>query len=76
MEPYPSDPQNEIERPGDPPFDLVTVRHHGQEFPDSEPQPLAYAPGRVISGKYKLLRLLGQGGMCTVWAVQNMVLDA
>jgi serine/threonine protein kinase len=35
-----------------------------------------YRPGDVIAGKYELLHLLGQGGMSSVWAVQNLVLDA
>jgi eukaryotic-like serine/threonine-protein kinase len=76
MEPSRSDPQNEIERPANTPFELITLRQHGPESSPAGAPSLSYAPGRLIADKYRLLRLLGQGGMCTVWAVQNVVLDA
>ncbi|HEU4579554.1 MAG TPA: protein kinase [Polyangiaceae bacterium] len=35
-----------------------------------------YAPGDVISDKYRLLQLLGEGGMGSVWVAENMALKA
>jgi serine/threonine protein kinase len=35
-----------------------------------------YAPGDVIGGKYCLVRLLGEGGMGSVWVAENMSLKA
>jgi serine/threonine-protein kinase len=35
-----------------------------------------YAPGDTIAAKYRLERLLGEGGMGAVWAAHNVALDS
>jgi serine/threonine-protein kinase len=35
-----------------------------------------YAPGDIIAAKYRLERLLGEGGMGSVWAAHNVALDS
>ena len=35
-----------------------------------------YAPGDIIAAKYRLERLLGEGGMGAVWAAHNIALDS
>jgi serine/threonine protein kinase len=35
-----------------------------------------YGPGDVISDKYRLVQLLGEGGMGSVWVAENMALKA
>lgn len=35
-----------------------------------------YRPGAIIRGKYRLERVLGEGGVGTVWLARNLVLDS
>ncbi len=39
------------------------------------PQRVEYRAGDVIAEKYQLVRMLGAGGMATVWVAQNQALD-
>jgi serine/threonine-protein kinase len=46
----------------------------------SAPSPVSqqsdvYAAGNVIAGKYRLMRVIGQGGMGSVWLAHNTLLD-
>ena len=46
-------------------------------LPDTFPlSPQLYAPGMLVGGKYRLERLLGEGGMGSVWAAHNVALDS
>jgi eukaryotic-like serine/threonine-protein kinase len=46
----------------------------GSSASGKEP-PLRYIPGGVIGSKYRLERVLGEGGMGAVWLARNMALD-
>ncbi|HVY48196.1 MAG TPA: serine/threonine-protein kinase, partial [Minicystis sp.] len=44
--------------------------------PESRPPPaIRYVPGSVIASKYRLTRVLGEGGMGAVWVARNISLD-
>ncbi len=44
--------------------------------PQANESSAAYAPGDIIAAKYRLERLLGEGGMGAVWAAHNIALDS
>ena len=43
--------------------------------PDSETGPPPYGPGAIIGEKYRLIRVIGRGGMGAVWIAHNTALD-
>ena len=46
------------------------------KVPKSQPPPpLRYVPGGVIGEKYRLTKVLGEGGMGAVWVARNLRLD-
>jgi serine/threonine protein kinase len=55
------------------------VMNEGQPQPpleDRDGEDLGgHVPGDVVAGKYQLLRVIGSGGMGTVWAATNLDLD-
>ncbi len=50
-----------------------------QAFPpegaDVETGPPPYGPGAIIGDKYRLIRVIGRGGMGAVWVAHNIALD-
>jgi serine/threonine-protein kinase len=37
---------------------------------------ISYRHGDIVGGKYRLERVLGEGGMGTAWAARNTALDS
>ncbi|HET9232546.1 MAG TPA: serine/threonine protein kinase, partial [Candidatus Eisenbacteria bacterium] len=67
-------PPNQSQRAG-----LVTTHSmflKTPTVPKANESSAPYAPGDIIAAKYRLERLLGEGGMGAVWAAHNIALDS
>ena len=47
----------------------------GEQPRVEEPSAVPYAPGTIIARKYELTRVIGEGGMGTVWLARNRTLQ-
>jgi serine/threonine-protein kinase len=46
-----------------------------EHSPDADAGPPPYGPGAIIGEKYRLIRIIGRGGMGAVWVAHNTALD-
>jgi len=42
--------------------------------PASEPSELVFAPGQMFAGRYRMITMIGQGGMGVVWRADDLIL--
>ena len=59
-------------------INLPTTREHAQTRvgrPAGSTDAKTYAAGDIIASKYKLTRIIGEGGMGAVWLARNLLLD-
>src|SRR4051794_34672083 len=53
---------------------VARVGQHPSLAPAPE-EPMPYAPGDLVASKFRLIDLVGEGGMGSVWRAHNEVLD-